>query len=54
MVYIGLLTGKENIMKYLLLNCYGVVIDFTYDGLVAAYWFDCGLDVEVLNLERIG
>jgi hypothetical protein len=41
-------------MKYLLLNEYGVVIDFTYSGFVACYWLAYGLDVEVLNLERIG
>jgi len=38
-------------MKFLLLNEYGIVVDFTYDGLVARLWFANGLDVEVLNLE---
>ena len=38
-------------MKYLLLNEYGIVIDVTYDGLVACLWFANGLDVEVLNLK---
>jgi hypothetical protein len=37
-------------MKYLLLNEYGVVVDFTYDGLQAAFWFSAGLDVEVLKV----
>lgn len=40
-------------MKFLLLNEYGVVVDFTYDGLVACFWYAYGLNVEVLNLRGV-
>ncbi len=38
-------------MKYLLLNECGVVVDYTYDRLIACEWFLYGLDVECVNPE---